>query len=282
MSDPRLLQIAALGSLAVWGVWGLDLEIVPQHALAIVAAALATEAVGRRARGELFDPRSPLVTALSLTLLLRTADPWLAAGAACLAIGSKFLVRARGGHVFNPTNFAIVVLLVATDNAWVSAGQWGHAALLGLALAGAGQFVVHRATRSDVTWAFLLAWAGLLFGRAAWLGDPWAIPWHQLQNGALLVFAFFMISDPRTTPRARSGRIGFAAVVAAVGFALVFGAYQPNGLLVALFLAAPLVPLFDRWLPGPVFRWPRTQEVARHATHPAPLPAHPLGLAVPR
>ncbi|MAE97187.1 MAG: hypothetical protein CL910_21260 [Deltaproteobacteria bacterium] len=280
--DLRIFQLLALGSLVTWGVLGLDLEIVPLHGLAIVTSAVATEALGRRWRGEPFDASSPIVTALSLTMLLRVAHPGLAAGAAVLAIGSKFLLRAGGGHFFNPANFGIVVLLLASEGAWVSAGQWGHAVLLGLAMAGAGQFVIHRAARSDVTWAFLLTWAGLLFGRALWLGDPWAIPWHQLQNGALLIFAFFMISDPRTTPRARPARVAFALVVAGLGFALVYGAYLPNGMLYALFAAAPLVPLLDRWLPGPVFHWAPTKEVADHAPHPGPLAAHSVGLAAPR
>lgn len=273
MPDPRALQVAVLGSLAVYGSTALDLEIAPERFVLIVAVAVATEWLGRRARGEAFDLRSPLVTALSLTLLLRTATPGLAAVGALLAIGSKHVLRARGGHVFNPANFGIVALLLVTDGAWVSSGQWGHAALLALGLAGAGQLVIHRAARSDVTWAFLLAWSALTFGRAAWLGDPWAIPLHQLENGALLVFAFFMISDPRTTPRSRSGRIVYACVVAAAGFGLRVAAYEPNGLLFALFAAAPLVPLLDRWLPGPAFRWGLPPEESFHASPPSPAAA---------
>ncbi len=275
--DPRVFQILSLGSLALYGSFGLALELRPEALGAALAGALATEAAARRLRGERFDPRSPMITALSLTLLLRTATPWLSALAACLAVGSKFAIRRSGGHVFNPANFAIVVLLLATDQVWVSSGQWGHGALLAVALVGAGQFVIHRAARSDVTWFFLATWSALLFGRAAWLGDPWAIPWHQLQNGALLVFAFFMISDPRSTPRRLAARGVHAALTAGLGFVLVFLAYEPNGLLVALFLTAPLVPLLDRWLPGPVFSWaqprPDATEASRHDPLPASLPA---------
>jgi len=54
--------------------------------------------------------------------------------------------------------------------------------------------------RSDVSCAFIVSYAALLFGRAYWLGDPWSIPLKQLQSGALLLFTFFMISDPKTTP----------------------------------------------------------------------------------
>ncbi len=275
MADPRNFQIAALASLAFYGTATLQLDLqLPQLAATFVTA-LGVEAVARWLRGERFDPRSPMVTALSLTLLLRTSEPGWAALAAALAIGSKFLIRARGGHVFNPANFAIVAALLLGEFAWVSSGQWGHSVLLALALVGAGQFVIHRATRSDMSWFFLTAWAGLLFSRAAWLGDPWTIPWHQLQNGALLVFAFFMISDPRTTPRSRAGRAVHAAAVAGVGFGWQFLAYEPNGLLYALFLGAPLVPLLDRWLPGPIFHWSSPSKGASHGSNPS-LPLQPL------
>src|SRR2546426_235169 len=82
-------------------------------------------------------------------------------------------------------------------------------------LASAGGLVVNRAARADVTWAFLAAHTAFLLGRTLWLGDPLAIPLHRLANGALVLFAFFMISDPRTTPDSRPGRILFAILVAA-------------------------------------------------------------------
>ena len=207
-----------------------------------------------------FRPPQPLISALSLCLLLR-AETWpIYAGVAALSISSKYLIRWGGKHVFNPTNFALVAALSASDRVWVSAGQWGNAAWLALLLAGIGQLIVRRAERGDVTWAFLGTWSALVFGRALWLGDPLAIPVHALQNGALLIFAFFMLSDPRTTPASRSGRVVFAVLVACGGFAIQYGAYRPNGLLGALALFAMCVPLLDRLLPGARFAWPGNKE----------------------
>jgi Na+-transporting NADH:ubiquinone oxidoreductase subunit NqrB len=118
-----------------------------------------------------FDARSALISGLSLCLLLRTSWTVLAILGAVLAVASKFVIRVRGKHVFNPTNFAIVVLLL-TGQAWVSPGQWGSAAFFGFLLACLGGIVVNRAARSDVTVAFLAAYAGLLIARSAWLGEP--------------------------------------------------------------------------------------------------------------
>src|SRR5207253_670307 len=81
-----------------------------------------------------------------------------------------------------------------TDRAWVSPGQWGSAAVFAFFLACVGGLVVNRAARSDVTYAFAAAYLGLVFGRSIWLGEPMSIPLHRLENGATLIFTFFMIS----------------------------------------------------------------------------------------
>ena len=255
--DPRLYQIAVLASLLAYGAVGLDFDIALIGATAILTAALITQWVCTKLwRLPRFDPRSPLISALSLCLLLRAGSVGLAVAAAVITIASKFLIRARGKHVFNPTNFGLVVMMLVSDQVWVSPGQWGSAAFFGFLLAGLGGLVVHRAARSDVTWAFLVAYAGVLFGRAAWLGDPLVIPAHQIQSGAFLIFAFFMISDPKTTPDTRAGRILYAVLVASVAGAIQFGLYQPNALIWALIACAPLVPAIDRLLPGQRYRWP--------------------------
>lgn len=271
LRDPRYYQIAVLSALVVFGVVGLDFGISPFNAVAIVTMALATQLAGTRILSlPSFDPLSPLITSLSLTLLLRTDAVWIAAIAATIAIGSKFLIRVRGKHVFNPANVAIVVLMLSSDHAWISSGQWGNAAIGAFALACLGFLVLTKARRSETTLAFLATYALLLTGRAIWLGDPLAIPLHQLQNGALLIFAFFMISDPRTAPDARSGRVMYGALVAVVSLTIQFGLYEPGAPLLALIVCAPTVPLIDLVIRGDLYSW--TMPNARQA----PKPAQPL------
>ena len=256
--DPRYYQIAVLGSLVIYGVVALDFGIRAASATAIVTTALLVQYIGTRYfRLARFDPLSPLITSLSLTLLLRTDLILVAALAACLAIGSKFLLRVRGKHVFNPANFAIVTSMVASDHAWISSGQWGNATLGAFTLACLGCLVLTRAKRAETTLVFLTAHAALLFGRALWLGDPLAIPVHQLQNGALLLFSFFMISDPKTTPDTPAGRVAYGFLVALVAFAIQFVLYEPHGPVIALVLCAPAVPLIDLIHRGRAYRWDR-------------------------
>lgn len=254
--DPRYFQIAVLGTLLAFGIGVLDFGIHWQNAVVILLTAQAAQFVGTRlASLPRFDPMSALITSLSLTLLLRTDLIVLAGAAAAIAIGSKFLIRVRGKHVFNPANAALVVLMLLSDHAWVSSGQWGSAAIGAFGLACLGFLVLTRARRAETSIAFLVCYGALLFGRAAWLGDPISIPIHQLQNGALLIFAFFMISDPKTTPDTAVGRVVFAAIVAAIAFVIQFVHYQPNGPILALILSAPLVPVIDALLQGTHYRW---------------------------
>src|SRR6476661_7183362 len=129
--DPRLYQIAVLAGLLLYGVLALDFAIGIAQALVLLATALLTQYAGTRlARLPAFDPRSALISGLSLCLLLRTNAIGWAILAALVTIGSKFVLRVRGKHVWNPTNLGIVAMIVLTGKVWVSPGQWGNAAFL--------------------------------------------------------------------------------------------------------------------------------------------------------
>ncbi len=195
--------------------------------------------------------------------------------AAAIAVGSKFVIRRGDRHLFNPTNFAIALLLGIGAPVWVSPGQYGHGAFMVLATVCLGSIVVHRAARSDVTFAFLAAWAAVLFGRSLWLGEPLSIPLHRVENGLLLQFAFNMISDPRTTPDSRAGRIVFAVLVALGGAIVQFALFRTNGLIWSLAFTTLLVPLLNRLLPGMRHVWGSTtgRKDPTMNSHPLPFPA---------
>jgi Na+-transporting NADH:ubiquinone oxidoreductase subunit NqrB len=256
--DPRLYQIAMLASLLAYGMVSLDFEIAAARAATLLTSTLLTQYVCTRVwRLPSFDPRSAWISGLSLCLLLRTNSDWLAILAAIVTIASKFVVRFNGKHVFNPTNFGIIAMMALTGEVWVSPGQWGNVAFFAFLMACLGGLVVNRAARSDVTYAFIISYTLLVFGRSAWLGEPMAIPLHRIQSGALLLFTFFMISDPKTTPNSRAGRILFALLVAYVGWYIQFRLFRTNGVLWSLALLSPGVPLVDWLLPGAPYRWAR-------------------------
>jgi len=254
--DPRYYQIAILGALLAYGSGMLDFDVsLPCAALLIGTAVVTQYACTIAWKLPAFDARSALISGLSLCLLLRTNSLLVASAAAVVAVSSKFVIRIRGKHLFNPTNLGIVALMAATGDVWVSPGQWGNRAFFAFLMACLEGLVVNRAARGDVTMVFIASWTALVFGRSVWLFEPLSIPIHRLENGALLLFTFFMISDPRTTPDSRAGRIVFAMLIALGGWYLQFRWFRTNGLLWSLAGCSLLVPLVDQLLPGRRHAW---------------------------
>jgi enediyne biosynthesis protein E5 len=256
LTDARHFQIVALSLLLTINFIWIDFGAKPLYSALAISSALATQIVCSRCFGlRQIDLRSPLITGLSLSLLLRANDPWLPAIAGMVAIASKFLLRINGKHIWNPAGFAIVVLLLTSNAVWISPGQWGASIWTAALVAFLAILVLHAAQRSDVALFFLGSHAALLFARAYWLGDPIAIPLHQMQSGSLLIFAFFMISDPRTTPDSRVGRLLFALAVALLAHYLAFFMQMRPALYVALIALSPVTLVLDRLIPGKKFEW---------------------------
>ena len=257
-SDARHYQIAALSTLLVFNFGWLDFGARPLNSALAIASALATQAVCARITGlPTIDLRSPLITGLSLSLLLRADEAWLHALAGVIGIASKFVLRVDGKHIWNPAGLAIVVLLFTSNDVWISPGQWGSAIWFAALLSFFAILVLHAARRSDVAIFFLGSHVALLFARAWWLGDSWAIPIHQLQSGSVLIFSFFMISDPRTTPDSRLGRFIFALSVALAAHYMTFFMQMRPALYVALILLSPFILLIDKIIPAERFQWTR-------------------------
>ena len=260
--DPRIYQISVLSSLLFYGYLKLDINSDIAKCVLIISTVLTTQLIFTRLfKTGRFDPKSPLISGLSLCLLMRADSLFLVVLCCVITIGSKFVLRWKGKHIFNPTNIAITSTLILSNGVWISPGQWGNTAFLGFLIACIGGLVVNRANRSDVTYAFMFFYSALLLGRAVWLGDPLSIPFHQMQNGALLIFTFFMISDPKTTPDTRKGRILFAFMVSVIAYSFQFMLFNTNGLFYALSICSTTVPLIDFIFRGRKYEWNRSMNI---------------------
>jgi Na+-transporting NADH:ubiquinone oxidoreductase subunit NqrB len=234
-----------LSALLGYGMFGLGFDLGWGHIAAVIGAALGTQLVCTRVwRLPQFDPLSALISGIGLCTLLRTNGITIAMLAAAVAIASKFILRWRGKHLYNPTNLVLALALI-TGVGWISPGQYGHVAFVALLMVCLGLTVVCKAARSDVTLAFLGVYAAILFGRSLWLGEPMSIPIHRLQSGLLLQFAFNMISDPRTTPDSSAGRVLFGALVAVGAGIVQFVLFRTNGPVWSLAAVTLLVPFID-------------------------------------
>ena len=231
--DARHFQLLWLGSFLLYGLTVLGWETELPRYLAIASTALLTQLAGqawlhykageslRFTRRDWISLKSAGITTLGLSLLCHTHEPWVAALAALVAIGSKFVLRTGGKHIFNPANLGLVAAILLTGEAWVSPGQWGSGAALVFLIGSCGAVVVLRVGRLDTSLAFLATFGGLLFLRQVvylgWPVDHWV---HQMANGSLLLFTFFMITDPMTIPNARPLRILWAATVGVLAYYL--------------------------------------------------------------
>ncbi len=262
--DPRILQIAFLGSFLFAGLTFLGFDLRPWQPPLIMATACATQwAMTRLYRAPDVGYRSAIISSLGLSLLLRSDVLWVPPLAAFIAIAAKFVIRVRGKHVFNPTNLGLAACLFITPHAWSSPSQWGESAGLAAWFFIFGLSVAHRAFRSDVSLAFLGSWVLLKTARVLYLGQRPEVLLHQLNVGSLILFTFFMISDPKTTPDRRSARIVFAVAVAVLAFVLQHSFWWYNSLIWSLLLLSTLVPLIDRLLPADRYQWPVEPKAVR-------------------
>lgn len=257
-SDARHFQIAYLSLFLVYGIFSLgwDADLL-KFGLAI-GGSLAIQALFIQWTGKRWSGlKSALITSLGLCLLLKVNEPSTVVIAAALAIGSKFLIRSGGKHIFNPVNFGIVGSILLTGDAWVSPGQWGSSATLLYFMGAAALLVLLKVGRIDTSLAFLLTFSGLELVRTVfYLGWPLDHYLHHLTNGTLLLFTFFMITDPMTTPNHKRARWVWAMMIGVLSFVLVHVAHlQSSAPIWALFIVSPLTVAFDKIIPSKKYQW---------------------------
>jgi Na+-transporting NADH:ubiquinone oxidoreductase subunit NqrB len=206
--------------------------------------------------------KSATITALGLSLLLRSDSYTTMVLAASLAILSKFLFQVNHKHFFNPANFGIISVLILTKDAWVSPGQWGDDWWYALLFVGTGGMVLKQVGRWDTTAAFLGSYALLEAIRNLWLGWTWDVYCHRLMSGSLLLFALFMITDPRSIPNARFSRIFWAISIGVLTFILRNQFFVSTAVFWALFALAPLSILLDFLWSAPRFSWLKQSQLS--------------------
>lgn len=266
--DARLFQMVFLALLIGLGLWQKDFSIQYTQIVLCLCAALISQAAWLRFlqlpnRQAWQSYASPVVSALGISVLVRADNLWVHPLLAGLAMSSKFLLRlgppSCRSHVFNPANFAAVLAWALIPGAWLSPGQWGFEAGAAVFIFVLGAVVTGRISRWDISLVFLGTWLVLLAARCAWLGYESSLSLsilsQQICNGTLLLFSFFMISDPMTTPQHRRVRMLYAMLVAVCAFTWQYVLFRPHGLILMLACASLAVPLLNwRW-PKPRFAW---------------------------
>lgn len=256
-SDARHFQIAYLGSFLISGILFLGWFSDVNRFLLFIATTLSVQLIGIYFTNGKYDSlKSALITSLGLSLLCKTNGYDTAMIASVIAIGSKFLIRFNNKHLFNPVNFGLIGTILLTGDAWISPGQWGSHYIITFVLGIFGFFVLKRVNRLDTSITFLLVFGGLHFYRSViFLG--WELDFfvHQMTSGTLMLFTFFMITDPMTTPNHRTGRIIWTAIISVVAFLLGSKMQVYAAPIWVLFFATPFTPLFDKIFVAEKFEW---------------------------
>ena len=266
--DPRFYQILFLSSFLLLGVIFRDFQVSWVQIGIVISVGLSTQLLAiLKYKLPWTSLRSALISSLGLLLLIRSQSYVLLMGAIIVAISSKFLLRYRGKHFFNPTNFALALLLIFSKNAWVSPAQWGEEILIAAWIILLGILVTQRSLRTDISFSFLGWYLLFLLIRVSYLGQPYTVFLHQLKNGSLLLFTFFMISDPKSTPDHPRGRVIFSFLVAALAYFIKFHLYNPNALILALFFLSPLTLLIDKLFPAERFDWQKASTCQRSSNY---------------
>ncbi|MBK8532321.1 MAG: RnfABCDGE type electron transport complex subunit D [Flavobacteriales bacterium] len=259
IQDPRHFQIVFLGGFLTYGVLALGWDSQWMRYATLFGTCVGIQTIFIRWKGIPWSSlKSAVITALGMCLLLQAGSIWTLVFGATVAIAGKFLLRWKGRHIFNPGNLGIAAAVALTGDAWVSPGQWGSGAMLVFLVVASGSIMVLRVGRIDTSVAFLGTFAALVYIRTVWyLGWGADVWWHQLTNGSLLLFTFFMITDPMTTPRSGKARWLWGMGIAVLAFAFSWHFWIHAAPIWALLLGCALNPLIDHLMHGEPFHWVR-------------------------
>jgi enediyne biosynthesis protein E5 len=223
------------------------LESYQKTLLAIGTAICAELVLSRAMTGKWPHLASAYITGISVGILLRSPAFWPYVLCALLSITSKYVLRYRGRHLWNPSNFGISALLfLAGDVAASLSIQWGNYVLPMVAIWVLGSIIVWRVKRFHITATYVVSFLVFAFVRAKVTGNPWQAEVAPLTGPEYQLYIFFMITDPKTTVRSVKGQCLVAFSVALVEMILRLNqvVYAP---FYALFLVGPAALLVEMW-----------------------------------
>lgn len=258
LKDPRYFQVLYLSLFLTYGVLELGWKADIWSFIAIIVTAIVTQLVFSIFTTKNYSSwKSALITALGLCMLLKSNQWEILALGAFLAIASKFIFKIKGKHLFNPANFGIIITILITGEAWISPGQWGSSLVLLYFIGAAALMILFKVGRIDTSLIFLITLFGLdILYSQVYLGWEWSVFAHKATNGTLLLYAFFMITDPVTTPNHKKGRAIWSVLLGIISFVLMSQFYIHTAPIWVLFFLAPLTAILDRKYQFKRFHWP--------------------------
>jgi hypothetical protein len=221
------------------------LESWSRTMLAIATAMLVELVLARLFSGQWPHLASSYISGISIGMLVRSPDFWPYALCSAISITSKYVIRVDGRHIWNPSNFGIVAMLVlASDTVASLSVQWGNTLLPMVVVWCFGAVIIHSLGRFHITLTYVVSFVAFSVVRAMITGHPWAAEVAPITGPMYQLFIFFMITDPKTTVRAKWAQVLVAFLVAAVEavFRLMQFVHAPY---YALFVVGPTANLIE-------------------------------------
>jgi enediyne biosynthesis protein E5 len=279
-------SMTTIASRFAWGRWFFSLQnryLAPMFITCILAAAqwsfgvlesyartvlailtaLGTElVVGRLFWGQWPHLASAYVSGISVGILVRSPAMWPYALGSMLSITSKYVLRVKGRHLWNPSNFGICVMLLLAPDAVASLGiQWGNYLPPMIIVWLLGSLIIWQAKRFHICATYVVSFVLFAYVRSWITGHPFLAEVAPITGPMYQLFIFFMITDPKTTVQTTWGQCVVAFLVALVEMLLRLNesVYAP---LYALCLVGPSANLLEIW-------WNSRQSAAASAPSPA-------------
>jgi hypothetical protein len=224
------------------------LESYQKTALAILASIAAELILGRTFFGKWPNLASAYITGISVGILIRSPAFWPYILCSVLSITSKYVLRVKGRHIWNPSNFGIsAMIFLAPETVATLSIQWGNYLLPMLVIWALGSVIIWRLRRFHITGIYVVSFIAFAFLRSHITGSPWQSEVAPLTGPMYQLFIFFMITDPKTTVRSRKGQCMVVFLVAFAEFLLRLAQviYAP---FYALFIVGPAAMLMMMWM----------------------------------
>ncbi|HVF11124.1 MAG TPA: hypothetical protein VNA16_09995 [Abditibacteriaceae bacterium] len=252
---PLFITLILLVAQLYYGV----LESYDRTLLAILTSMMVEIVLSRVFTGKWPHLASAYITGISVGILIRSPEYWPYALCSAIAITSKYVIRYKGRHLWNPSNFAIsFMLFVAAYTVAPLNQQWDNRSWAMLIIWTIGSIIIWNLRRFHICATYVASFLIFAVVRAAILGHWWqgvdsTTAWHQwltetapITGPVYQLFIFFMITDPKTTVKSKRGQCFVAFAVAFMEMILRLN-QNVHAPYYALFLVGPVANFIEIW-----------------------------------
>ncbi len=241
---PAFITLILLIGQFTYGILDSYVNLVVSIGTSVIAEII----LARTVLGTTKNLASAYISGISVGILIRSNVIWPYFVTALLSILSKYVLRYKGRHLWNPSNFGVSwMLFLGSMNVAGLSIQWGSNLAAMAVIWTLGLLIVNRAKRLHVTVTYVISFVILAYVRCLITGDAFLAELAPLTGPMYQLFIFFMITDPPTSVSTRKGRIIVVILVALVEFVLRLNhfIYAP---FFALCLVGPVAKFIDlKW-----------------------------------